>query len=136
MARKKISEKEGVRTSVAIREKPSELPSIAPVSAKATLEALCPVCGRAIPERRATVRSKLGNLETQPYFESIEWDKNKPFGIRLPTNGKASFKNWDYIDRDEAPEFFEALKNRFLQALREWLDKGWITREEITAVQS
>lgn len=132
MARKKKSEKGEVRGGVAILKKPRELPSVTPVSAKAIMEALCPVCGRAIPERRGTVKSKLGNLETQPYFESIDWDKNKPFGIRLPTNGKASFKNWDYIDRDEAPELFEALKNRFLQALNEWLEKGWITREEVT----
>lgn len=129
MARKKRSERQGEPKGVAVIEKLK-----APVSPKvgpASLQALCPLCGRAIPERRVTVRSNLGALETKPYFDSIDWDPDKPFGIRLPTNGKGSFKDWSYIDKDEAPVLFEALKRRFLEALREWVDKGWITEDEV-----
>ena len=100
-------------------------------SGATTIAALCPVCGRSIPEKRATVRGSYGTLESQPYFETIEWDPDKPFGVRMAVTGRASLKDWEYIDRDEAPELFEALKKRFLDAFRECAQKGWFTKQEL-----
>lgn len=95
------------------------------------IKAICPVCGSSIPEKRAI---KIGyvTVDRINFFESVEWDENKPFGVRFFATGKAGFKEWEYISPEEAPEFFQALKARFLQALREWvIDKKWITQEEI-----
>lgn len=93
--------------------------------------AFCPVCGKTIAERRGTVRTKIGTLETMPYFDSIIWEKDKPFGMIVATTGKSSFKNWQYIDKEDAPELFNALKARFIDAIREWQEKGWIKPDEI-----
>ena len=98
------------------------------------IQALCPVCGRSIPENRVTVRGTYGAIETQPYFDSIQWDPAKPFGMKMPANGKNSFAGWDYIDISEAPELFEALKKRFLDAIKEWVDKGWLSKKELQRI--
>jgi len=128
MGRRKRSDRQQEKPAVAILERPK---AEAQVRAKATLAALCPICGRSIHEQRATARNIYGALEKKPYFETIDWDADKPFGVRLATSGRGSFKNWDYIDRDEAPELFEALKKRFLEAIKEWLHKGWLSKEEV-----
>jgi len=46
----------------------------------------------------------------------------------MPVNGKNSLAGREYIDINDAPESFEALKKRFLDAISEWTDKGWLTK--------
>ena len=96
---------------------------------KFTLYALRPVCGKTLTDRAV----KLGGVTVgkTPYFETIEWDKNKPFGVAIATGGRGSFTEWHHISEKDAPELFEGLKGRLLQALQEWLDKGWIERAEV-----
>ena len=127
MARKRAER----QAAVGLVEESTPVQTPTPTPEKVVLYALCPVCGRSIPERRGTVRGKLGNIETQPYFDSIQWDPDKPFGIALPATGKGSFSGWRHISKEEAPELFEALKQRFLEALREWAAKGWIKPEDL-----
>jgi hypothetical protein len=50
--------------------------------------------------------------------------------VRTAT-GKNSFSDWHYINPKDAPDLFQAMKNRFLTALGEWVDKGWITKGEV-----
>jgi hypothetical protein len=75
----------------------------------------------------------MGVLETAPYFESIEWNPEQPFGIRMAATGKKSFETWSYVSPDQAPELFGAMKGRFLVALTEWLRKGWISEGDVLA---
>lgn len=113
----------------AVKVKPA--PVVAPPRvAERVVAALCPCCGRAIPQNRAI---KIGSITVDrvPYFESIEWDENKPFGTSYLPAGRGSFHDWLPLKPEDAPELFEAVKKRFLDALGEWLRKGWLTREEL-----
>jgi len=134
MGRRKRSDRQQEKPAVATLERPEAEARVLTTGAKAILFALCPICGRSIPEQRVTARGTYGALEKKPYFETIDWDADKPFGVRLATSGKGSFKNWDYIDKDEVPELFEALKKRLLEAIKEWLHKGWLSEEEVAGL--
>lgn len=125
MPRKKRSEKRAIEVA--------RVPVVAPARAKVTerlMAALCPVCGRTVPEKRAL---KIGNVTIGKvgYFDSIDWDENKPFGVSYLAAGRGSFKDWEHIGPEEAPELFEALKARLIQAVGEWINKGWLTPDEI-----
>lgn len=96
--------------------------------------ALCPVCGKTIIDR--AVKVGYVSVGRTPYFETIDWDPNKPFGVSFAAGGKGSFKDREYIGPEDAPELFEQVKKRFLDALGEWLGKGWITEEEVREVLS
>jgi hypothetical protein len=126
-----MARKRAERQGTVQAEKSAQVQIPIPNRQKVVLYALCPCCGRAIPERRGTVRGKAGNIETQPYFNTIEWDPNKPFGIARLATGKGSFRESTYIGKDEAPELFEAVKGRLIAALKEWMVKGWISRDEL-----
>jgi hypothetical protein len=135
--RKKRSERllqEG--TGLAVTTRPSEVSHVPGGSrkGKSTVSAFCPVCGRAVHENRTTKRASIGALESKPYFESIDWQPDQPFGRRQAATGKWSFRNWSYINPEDAPELFAAMKARFLTAAKEWLAKDWITEGEVLAV--
>jgi hypothetical protein len=95
------------------------------------VNAFCPICAKQIPENRAAYSSGTG--EKQPFFESITFDPNHPFGMRLSAAGKGSLKDWEYINPDDAPELFEALKGRFKDAIKEWIERGWLLPSDIQA---
>jgi len=79
----------------------------------------CPICGKS---------TYMGHLR------SIDWDERKPFGVIREAGGRGSFRNWEYIDPEEAPELFSEAKKRMLRALSEWLGKGWISEEELLRI--
>lgn len=93
---------------------------------------LCPICGAA-HGLRTTRKVKYTPVEQKPYLETIEFDPNKPFGVILETLGRGRGKRLiGYFNPEDRPEDFEQVKQRLLQALREWVvDKRWITREEV-----
>jgi hypothetical protein len=95
------------------------------------VSAFCLVCGHSIPANRVTERIKGQSTETVPYFDSITFDPKQPFGMVRTATGKNSFSDWHYINPKDAPDLFQAMKNRFLTALGEWVDKGWITKGEV-----
>jgi hypothetical protein len=99
---------------------------------KLVVRATCPLCGHSVPEKRA-IKAGYTTVDWIGYFDSIDWDPNKPFGTAFYATGghPGPTANWFPIQPEDAPELFEAVKGRFLQALREWLDKGWIKREEL-----
>lgn len=125
MPRKKRSER---LAEVAVR--PAPKPVVTGVVAQRVIGCFCPVCGRTISQFRA-IKAGYVTVDQLRYFESIDWDPSKPFGISFDAAGRGSLANWEYIGPEDAPELFEAAKGRFLQALKEWLDKGWIKREEL-----
>lgn len=125
MPRKKRSEK---LAEVAV--KPARKPVVTGVVAQRTIGCFCPVCGRTISQFRA-IKVGYVTVDQLRYFESIDWDPSKPFGISFAAGGRGSLQDWAYISPEDAPELFEALKGRFLDALGEWLTKGWIKHEEL-----
>jgi len=127
MGRKKRSEKEGAGAAAGGKSLARRRPAPAPTGE--SLQAFCPVCGKMVVDR--AVKVKYITLETVPYFKSIDWDPDKPFGVAKTLAGRGSFKDWRYITPEEAPELFEGMKGRLLEAVREWLAKGWVTIEEV-----
>ena len=128
MARKKRS----LAEAVAVKPAPAPM-VVAPKVAERVMAAICPLCGRAVPEKRA-IKSGYITVDRKPYFDSIDWDENKPFGVAYPLTGRGSLRDWEYISPEQAPELFEALRQRFIQALREWINKGWLSQEEIRSL--
>lgn len=112
--------------------RPAPRPAVTGKVGKLVVRATCPVCGHSIPEKRA-IKAGYTTVDWIGYFDSIDWDPNKPFGTAFYATGghPGPTANWFPIAPEDAPELFEAVKGRFLQALREWLDKGWIKREEL-----
>jgi len=122
--RKKRSEKR------VIREAPAPAPVEVVKPAEEVLAALCPCCGRTIKDRAVKISGvTVGKVG---YFDSIDWEEDKPFGVAYQASGRGSFTNWRHINPEEAPELFEALKARFIQAVREWVRKGWLSHDEIS----
>ena len=130
MPRKKRSEK--IREAARPIERP-ERKAAAPVVAGETFAALCPVCGRAIPEGRAV---RIGGITVgkTPYFDTIEWDPNKPFGVALSAGGRGSFREWRHIGPEELPEMFDQVRGRLLDAVKEYYNKGWLTDNDLKAL--
>ena len=99
-------------------------------------DAFCPLCGRTMGKRT------IYNVPGKPYF-GIErqenlWEKtreftgDKPFGVVKSSEGKSSMKFERYYDIDEDAEgYFPAMKSRLLNIISEWLDKGWLSKEEL-----
>jgi hypothetical protein len=124
MGRKKRSQVQAAQTSaVAVQERRA-----APTAT--VISAFCPCCGKSIAEGRAV---KVGNITVgkTPYFETIEWDPNKPFGVSQPAGGRGSFREFQPIGPEDAPELFEAVKKRLIDAVGEWKAKGWLTEEDV-----
>jgi len=124
MPRKKRSE---IMAQVAPKPAPARREAAV---AERIIAALCPVCGRSIPEKRA-IRIGYTTVDHIGYFASIDWDENKAFGICYAAAGRGSLKDWEYISPEEAPELFEAVKARLIQAVGEWITKQWVNKEEL-----
>jgi len=100
-------------------------------------QALCPVCGTAhgmevteiIPGKPHMV------LNRRNFWERTkDSDPNKPFGViqEVGRGRGRSFKIKGYFSpREDEDGFFPLIKERLLQAVKEWLAKGWITEEEV-----
>ena len=101
-----------------------------PANVTILFSALCPVCGRTISEFRA-LRVGYVTIGKVRYFDSIDWDPNKAFGVKYQAGGRGSFQEIEQIQPEHAPELFHAVKTRLLQALKEWVQKGWIDKKEL-----
>lgn len=97
--------------------------------------ALCPVCGTAHgTEVTETVPGKpYIKLRRRNYWERVkDYDPDKPFGVIQETTGRGSFKLVGYFSPEEDEDnFYPLIKARLLQAVKEWVDKKWIAREEV-----
>ena len=101
-------------------------------------QALCPVCGTAHgTEVTETVPGKRYiKLARQNFWERTKaFDPNKPFGVIQDTTGRRNFRLIGYFSPEEDVNgFFPLVKSRLLAAVGEWLEKQWITREEVEAL--
>jgi len=101
-------------------------------------QAFCPVCG---DYHGSEVTERVPGKEYIPLARRNFWERTlkfgpeKPFGVIQETTGRGSFKLVGYFEPEEDVDgFFPLIKKRLLKATREWLDKGWITKEEIEEV--
>jgi len=90
-------------------------------------EAICPVCGKCISlHHRGGLQNHLD-----------KFDHNKPFGVILDNQG-GKWHGYRFIGyfnpQDDTTGLYEAVKGRLMGAVREWIDKGWITREELSSL--
>jgi len=98
-------------------------------------QAICPVCGRSAgTEVIETVPGKpYIKLAKRSYWERIkEFDPDKPFGVIQETVGRGSFRLIGYFNPEEDKDgYYPLIKLSLLNAIKAWLDKGWLTREEL-----
>jgi len=96
---------------------------------------LCPVCGKA-HGMRVTRKVKYFPIERKPYVESIDWLPEKPFGVIVVYEGRGKGVTvMGYFQPGQDPDnFFPAVKERFVNAIKEWLDKGWLKDSDLKAL--
>ena len=97
-------------------------------------EAFCVLCGRTMGIRNITPEGKpwikLG--EKNRWKETLDFTGDKPFGVVKTSEGRGTMKFERYYGIEEDEEgYFPSMKQRLLAVLREWQDKGWITKAEI-----
>ena len=64
-----------------------------------------------------------------------DYDPNKPFGVIHQQIGTGQLEFVGYFQPEEDQDgFFVPLKMRLLTAVREWMQKGWITDSDIQQV--
>ncbi len=122
--RKKRSEKLAEPPVVA------KAPKRAKESPREVLKAFCPVCGHSIPIQRA-IKSGYATVDHVDYFDNIKWDPDQPFGAAFYFEGRGRITKSRYLTPEDVPALFDAVKSRVIQALREYIDKGWIKQEEL-----
>lgn len=111
------------------RLKITERPAVAvraPVTSAGELrQVLCPVCGR-------------GSSSLTFWLRLSKFDPGKEFGV-IQEIGLGRGNNFTVIGRfgpEGEPEVYELVKDRLLQAVKEWRDKGWLSQDEINTVLS
>lgn len=105
-------------------------------------QAICPVCGRAAGKKRIEYPQKgyYQPVPTENFWEyTKDFDPDKPFGVIQEVGaGKGhSFKVIGHFNPEEDIDgFFPLVKARLLSAVKEWLNKGWLTEEEVAHLLS
>ena len=99
-------------------------------------EAFCPTCGRTMGMKtilRTPGKPYMGIARRENRWEATkEFTGDKPFGVVKSSEGRGSLKFERYYGIDEDQEgYFPLIKARLLAVMGEWLEKGWITREEV-----
>ena len=104
------------------------------------VQAICPVCGvghgqrvtEFVPGKRYMV------LERENYWTKrlAEWPEEIHLGTIQEALGRNTFKFLGYYDPEDAvaAAFFEPVKQCLLNAVRDWILKGWLLTEEVEAV--
>ena len=98
-------------------------------------EAFCPVCGRTMGMRNIFIDPKRYWTKTgmeNKWKDTLAFTGDKPFGVVKSSEGRGTLKTERYYDIDEDAEgYFPLMKARLLAVIKEWLDKDWVTREEV-----
>jgi len=124
MPRKKRSEKQAEVGKLAA---PERLRKAAPA----------PRVARAAGEYRSVYCALCGHSRSLGFWQyTTGFDPGKPFGMIQETGlGRGrSFRVVGHLAPEDEPETFELVKDRLLQAVTEWRDKGWISNEEIRQI--
>ncbi len=97
-------------------------------------EAFCPMCGYTRGMRNITPRGKPWiKLDEENFWERTrEFTGDKAFGVVKTSEGRGTMRIVRYYGIDEDVEgYFPLMKARLLAVIGEWLEKGWITPEEV-----
>jgi|GEM_PF-2443026 hypothetical protein len=112
-------------------------PKTEPASATGEYRAaICPVCGRTAGRKRRKYPYEHGDdsSASENFWEYTKhFDPNKPFGvIQAVGGGKGhSFQVLGHFGPEDDPDgYFPLVKARLLNAVKEWVAKGWISPEE------
>lgn len=138
MPRKKRSDKQvGISKLAAPERRP------APKIARAAGEyrsAFCPCCGTS----HGTKRLEYPDPETQNYWQWLidkdrerGLDAEEPFGVvqAVGLGRGRSFGVVGYFGPEDDPDgFYPLVKARLLQALRRWLQRGWLSKDEVEGI--
>lgn len=97
-------------------------------------EAFCVLCGRTMGKRNISPEGKpyikLG--ERNLWEETAGFTGDKPFGVVKSSEGRGTMKFVRYYGLDEDEEhYFDYMKARLLNVVKEWRAKGWITEDEV-----
>ena len=94
----------------------------------------CPMCGLSVGVKNITIKGK-------PWIKVDEenlWEKaqhftgDKPFGVIKSSEGRGTMKMMGYYGIEEDIEgYYPLMKNRLLHVIEEWIDKGWLSKEEV-----
>ena len=107
----------------------------------------CPVCGTShgMKVTEHVRGKKYIPLTRRPYYEVMaeQFDREKPLGIILRHRGRSKEPGEggnEFVGTFEPGEdpdnLFVGIKRQMLQAVACWLDKGWITDEEIVLTRN
>ena len=97
-------------------------------------EAFCPGCGLSHG------KINIYDIPGKPWLKTDQenfWARTrdyvpKPFGVIKETFGRGTMKLVRYYDIDEDTDgYFPHIKARLLTVVKEWVAKGWLTREEV-----
>jgi len=107
-------------------------------------EILCPVCGRSIHEYHHFVKSSsvLGKtyrirdddaIHYLDYLDSV-YDSNRDYFAIERDTGKAGLKNITNLRPQDWEKGFKDIKKAMFRAFKYYINKGWVTKEEIESI--
>lgn len=102
--------------------------------AKEWRESFCGLCGRTMGMKNVLGEpkkpwTKIG--EENRWAATADFTGDKPFGVVKSSEGRGTMMFVRYYDINEDIEgYFPYMKARMLALLSEWMEKGWVTREE------
>lgn len=98
-------------------------------------EAFCPVCGLShgmVNTYDIPGKPWLKTAQENFWAKTRDYEANKRFGVIKETFGRGTMAFVGYYDIKEDTEgFFPHIKARLLTIIKEWVARGWITREEV-----
>ena len=141
MPRKKYSEK----LSLSQVEKPRAVAVSAEPPASVYRSVFCPVCGVSHGRKILEYPSKYFELPVTENFwewlqkrsEELGYEEEAPFGvIQEVGRGRGhGFKVVGYFGpEDDVDGVFPLVKERLLRVVKNWLQRGWLKREELMEI--
>ena len=103
--------------------------------AKEWKEPFCPMCRRNMGKKNIYIDPKKPWTKTGEedlWAKALAYSGEIHFGVVKSSEGRGTLQFVRYYDIDEDSEgYLSSMKSQLLAVLVEWLDKGWITREEL-----
>ena len=103
--------------------------------AKEWSEPFCPMCRRNMGNKNIYIDPKKPWTKTgveNLWQKAFDYSGPVHFGVVKSSEGRGTMKFERYYEVDEDTEgFFDPMKGQLLRVMKEWLDGGLITREEI-----
>lgn len=98
----------------------------------------CPMCRRNMGKKNILIEknkpwTKIG--EQDLWAKATEFTGETHFGVVFTSEGRGTMQFVRYYDLAEDTEgYFPSMKAQLLSVIGDWLNKGWITREEVEEV--